>query len=104
MSDLSKVVNRAAGQVLFNASNYPKAAQSHILGQDMGELREKVTQAVVSAVALEVEAWRSKWWESISFYASHELAEMIGTSPPKLSVNEILEELNKIDQKRKERE
>ncbi|MBT2502994.1 hypothetical protein [Curtobacterium sp. ISL-83] len=43
-------VNAAVGEVLFNASNYPRAAVPHIIGQDIGPLRAKVTDAVVAAL------------------------------------------------------
>lgn len=43
-------IGSAVGEVLFNASNYPKKAMPHILGQDIGPLREKVTEAVMAAL------------------------------------------------------
>lgn len=39
-------INAAVGAVLFNASNYPLPVMTHIIGQDMGPLRNKVTDAV----------------------------------------------------------
>jgi hypothetical protein len=39
-------IDTAVGSVLFNVSNYPDAAQSRLWGRDLGQLREKVTDAV----------------------------------------------------------
>lgn len=44
------LVRRAVGGVLFNASNFPEPAQSHLLGQNMGPLNEKLTNAVLDAL------------------------------------------------------
>lgn len=44
-----ETVDRAVGEVLFNASNYPEQVQVHILGRDIGPLRTKVTDAVLAA-------------------------------------------------------
>lgn len=40
-------IESAVGEVLWHASNYPEAAQSRILGQDIKPLRDKVTDAVM---------------------------------------------------------
>lgn len=44
-------INSAVGEALFNASNYPRAAMPHILGHDIGPLRNKVTEAVMAALS-----------------------------------------------------
>lgn len=44
-------VRRAVGGVLFNASNFPERVQTRLLGQDMGPLNEKITDAVIEAIA-----------------------------------------------------
>jgi hypothetical protein len=41
-------IDTAVGAVLFNASNYPRSAMPHMLGQDIGPLRAKVTDAVLA--------------------------------------------------------
>lgn len=53
MSELSvrETAARAAGAVLWNVSNYPERTQAAMLGQDTGPLRDKVTDAVLAAVA-----------------------------------------------------
>ncbi|MDK8171719.1 hypothetical protein QP735_04170 [Curtobacterium citreum] len=43
-----KQIDTAVGAVLFNASNYPRPAMPHILGQDIAPLRAKVTDAVLA--------------------------------------------------------
>ncbi|PYY59974.1 hypothetical protein DEJ17_06290 [Curtobacterium sp. MCSS17_011] len=43
-------INSAVGSVLFNASNYPRPAVPHILGADIGPLRNKVTDAVLALI------------------------------------------------------
>lgn len=52
-----ETVSTAIGAVLFSASNFPERVQSRLLGQDMGPLREKLTQAVMQAV-MEAQATR----------------------------------------------
>lgn len=42
-------MRRAIGAVLFNAMNFPERAQSRILGENMGPLNEKLTNAVLEA-------------------------------------------------------
>lgn len=42
-------VSRAIGSVLFNVLNFPEAAQARLLGQDMGPLNEKLTDAVLAS-------------------------------------------------------
>ena len=59
MSDVSKTNEReklalAIGEVLFNVSNYPKAAQAYLWGQNMAPLREKLVEAVTAALATRV--------------------------------------------------
>lgn len=55
ISDAERVVgdyqalDRAIGAVLFNASNFPAAVQSRILGQNMRPLTEKLVDAVQAA-------------------------------------------------------
>lgn len=44
------VVRRAVGGVLFNVSNFPEKAQSRLLGQNMGPLNERITDAVLDAL------------------------------------------------------
>ena len=44
-------IDTAVGGVLFNASNYPRQAAPHILGQDIGPLRAKVTDAVLALLS-----------------------------------------------------
>lgn len=41
-------IESAVGAVLFNASNYPRPAVPHILGQDIAPLRSKVTDAALA--------------------------------------------------------
>jgi hypothetical protein len=43
-------VRNAIANVLVNASNHPKKVTSHLLGQDMTPLIDKVTGAVVAAL------------------------------------------------------
>lgn len=43
-------IDSAVGVVLFNVSNYPTSAQSHLWGHDIGPLRRMVTDAVMNAV------------------------------------------------------
>jgi hypothetical protein len=42
-------LDRAIGEVLFNVSNFPPAAQSRLLGQNMRPLNEKLADAVLAA-------------------------------------------------------
>lgn len=50
-----EVVRNAVARVLFNASNYPLAAQSRMLGQDTRPLTDKVTDAVMFALIAEAD-------------------------------------------------
>lgn len=43
-------IDRAVTPVLVNASNYPSAVVPHLLGQDSGPLRRKVTEAVLAVL------------------------------------------------------
>jgi hypothetical protein len=43
-------LSTAIGSVLFNASNYPSAVAPHVLGQNIGPLRQKVFEAVLAAL------------------------------------------------------
>lgn len=52
MSDTRDRVDTAVGAVLFNASNFPERVKVHVLGQNMGPLREKITVAVLAALGL----------------------------------------------------
>ncbi|WP_449408022.1 hypothetical protein [Microbacterium maritypicum] len=45
------VVQRAVGGVLFNTSNFPAKVQTRLLGQDMSPLNDKLTTAIVNALA-----------------------------------------------------
>lgn len=45
------VLRVAVGAVLWNVSNYPARAQARMLGQDTRPLTEKVTEAVLAALA-----------------------------------------------------
>lgn len=47
--DERKVLDRAVRGVTWNASNYPRRAQPHILGADIGPLTTKIVEAVESA-------------------------------------------------------
>jgi hypothetical protein len=40
-------IRRAVQPVLWNASNYPRPAQPHILGQDISPLTDRVVSAVL---------------------------------------------------------
>ena len=52
MSDTTRTdIDRAIGGVLFNVRNFPEGAQSHLLGQNMAPLRQKLTSAVFAALA-----------------------------------------------------
>jgi hypothetical protein len=44
-----EALDRAIGAVLFNVSNFPEKAQVRLLGQDMGPLRAKLVEAVLSS-------------------------------------------------------
>lgn len=56
--ELEEEIARAIGGVVWNAANYPEAAQSRILGADIGPLREKITAAVMPLVKrAQAEAW-----------------------------------------------
>jgi hypothetical protein len=44
-------VDTAIGAVLFNVRNFPEAAQARLLGQDMGALRSKITEAVAAVLS-----------------------------------------------------
>lgn len=44
-------VTTAIGAVLFNVRNFPDAVQSRLLGQDMGALRAKLTDAVAAVLS-----------------------------------------------------
>lgn len=45
MADIREEIARAAGPVLWNAGNYPRKAQPHMLGQDTAPLRDLVVDA-----------------------------------------------------------
>ena len=47
---LRRDVNNAVGEVVSNASNFPRSVQARLLGQDMAPLREKITDAVMEAL------------------------------------------------------
>ncbi len=49
--DRTSVVELAVGAVLVNASNFPRKAQVHLLGQDLAPLRQLLTTAVVNAMS-----------------------------------------------------
>lgn len=49
--DVAETVRAAVGSVLWNASNYPERVQARMLGQDTAPLRDKVTDAVLAALA-----------------------------------------------------
>lgn len=51
---LKRDVQGAVGGVLVDASNYPPAVQPRILGQDMGPLIAKTTDAVLDALGIKV--------------------------------------------------
>jgi hypothetical protein len=55
------IVDRAVGNVLSNASNYPEPAQVRILGQDTSPLRKKVTNAVLHALASRTVETAEEW-------------------------------------------
>ncbi len=44
------LIRRAVGGVLFNVSNFPEKVQTALLGQNMGPLNEKITDAVSAAI------------------------------------------------------
>lgn len=48
------IVRRAVGGVLFHVTNFPERAQSHLLGENMGPLNERITEAVLAALGLPV--------------------------------------------------
>lgn len=43
------VLNATIAEVLFHVTNFPESAQTHLLGQDMGPLRERLVNAVWNA-------------------------------------------------------
>lgn len=47
---IEEQIDRAVGGVVWNAANYPEAAQSRMLGADISPLREKITSAVMPVV------------------------------------------------------
>lgn len=49
-------VQSAVGGVLFNVSNFPQEAQTRLLGRDMAPLRDKITDAVLDALGIKVDA------------------------------------------------
>lgn len=48
---MSDPIRNAVGTVLTNAMNFPDRVQSRLLGQDMGPLIDRVTEAVASVLA-----------------------------------------------------
>lgn len=67
----------------------------------VADLLSQPTPSVVSVD--EVEAWRSKWWESISPEASRELAKLIGTAPPELTTEECMVVLDELARKQRDK-
>lgn len=51
---LKRDVRDAVGGVLFNVSNFPREAQTRLLGRDMAPLRDKITDAVLDALGIKV--------------------------------------------------
>lgn len=58
-------IDRAIGNVLFHNSNYPPAVQTRILGQDIGPLREKLTDAVMAVWPAPADNSTLGWIEEI---------------------------------------
>lgn len=51
---LKRDVRDAVGGVLLNVSNFPREAQTRLLGRDMAPLRDKITDAVLDALGIKV--------------------------------------------------
>lgn len=47
-------ISSAIGEVLFNVSNYPPSVSFRLLGQDIGPLRAKVTEAVLATLTADI--------------------------------------------------
>lgn len=52
--EVRAIVRRAVGGVLFHVTNFPERAQPYLLGENMGPLNEKITEAVLAALGLPV--------------------------------------------------
>lgn len=50
-------LNATIAEVLFHVTNFPESAQIHLLGQDMGPLRERLVNAVWNAGFTSRQAW-----------------------------------------------
>lgn len=56
--NLEHTLEVAIGSVLFNVSNFPAKAQSHLWGQDMKPLNDKLTAALTPVIRrIQAEAW-----------------------------------------------
>jgi hypothetical protein len=51
MKTREELIDLAIGEVVRNVINFPEKVQARLLGQDMGPLRKKLTEAVVTALA-----------------------------------------------------
>lgn len=51
MKTREELIDIAIGEVVRNVINFPEKVQARLLGQDMGPLRKKLTDAVVTALA-----------------------------------------------------
>lgn len=51
MTTIRDTIDRAIGAVVCNASNFPERVQARLLGQDMGPLRKRLTDAVLDALS-----------------------------------------------------
>ena len=50
MKTREELIDLAIGEVVRNVINFPEKVQARLLGQDMGPLRKKLTEAVVTAL------------------------------------------------------
>lgn len=57
-TNIDHTLEVAIGSVLFNVSNFPAKAQSHLWGQDMKPLNDKISAALAPVIRrIQAQAW-----------------------------------------------
>jgi hypothetical protein len=82
-------MRRAIGAVLFDAMNFPETVQARILGQNMGPLNEKLTNAALEAgfrlpdPAHDAQVAAEAWDEGFMDRARRDVAMRLGRDVPR---------------------